>query len=140
MNKKILLLVAALIVAAVPAVAGDKKEGAKHGGAKAESATAESVKAEDAKAEDAKPAGEFKATGWVVDAQCGKANANAKGADCVRTCNKNGSPLVLSVGDKIYKLSNQDLAKENIGHPVKVTGTLNGDTVEVASIAKAGKA
>jgi hypothetical protein len=85
-------------------------------------------------------AGEFKATGWIVDAQCGKSNANAKGAECVKSCNKNGSPLVLSVGDKIYKIDDQKLAKENIGFAVQVTGTLEGDTVKVASISKAGKA
>lgn len=110
--KKVLLLLAALIVAAAPATAGEKK------------------------ADD----GAFKATGWVVDAQCGKSNANAEGAECIRTCNDKGSPLVLSVGDKIYKLSDQKMAKENIGFAVQVTGTLKGDTVEVASISKAGKA
>ena len=83
---------------------------------------------------------EFKATGWVVDAKCGQANANAEGADCVRSCNKNGSPLVLAVGDKVYKLSNQKLAQESIGSPVEVTGTLNGDTIEVRSISKPEKA
>ena len=110
--KKALLLLAALIVAAALVAAGDKKS---EGSA-------------------------FKATGWVVDAQCGKSNANAKGAECIRSCNKNGSPLVLSVGDKIYKINDQKLAKENIGFAVEVTGTLKGDTVEVASISKAGKA
>ena len=108
--KKALLLVAALALAAMPAMAGETK------------------------------AGEFKATGWVVDAQCGKSNANAKGAECIKSCNKNGSPLVLSVGDKIYKISDQKLAQEHIGFPVEVKGTLKGDTVEVASMSKAGKA
>jgi hypothetical protein len=108
--RKALLFLAALIVAATPVLAGEAKDG------------------------------EFKATGWIVDAQCGKSNANAKGAECVRSCNKNGSPLVLSVGDKIYKINDQKLAKENIGFAVEVKGTLKGDTVEVASISKAGKA
>jgi hypothetical protein len=108
--KKALLFLAAVVLAAMPAMAGEK-------------------------ATD-----EFKATGWIVDAQCGKSNANAKGAECIKSCNKNGSPLVLSVGDKIYKISDQKLAKENIGFAVEVKGTLKGDTVEVASISKAGKA
>lgn len=108
--KKALLFLAALVVAAMPATAGEK------------------------------PAGEFKATGWIVDAQCGKSNANAKGAECIKSCNKNGSPLVLSVGDKIYKLADQQTAKEHIGYAVEVKGTLKGDTVEAASISKAGKA
>ena len=78
-------------------------------------------------------------TGWIVDEKCGKGNANAASKDCVIACNKGGSPLVLAAGDKIYKLSDQKLALEHVGHAVVVTGTVGEDgTIQVGSIEKAG--
>lgn len=77
--------------------------------------------------------------GWIVDAKCGAKNANAEGKDCILACNKGGSPLVLAVGDKTYKLSDQKLAKDNVGYEVVVTGKLEKDEFKVASIAKADK-
>lgn len=77
-------------------------------------------------------------TGWIVDQSCGKANANAAGKDCVLSCNKSGSPLVLSAGDKLYPLSDQKTALANVGHEVVVTGQLDAKGVlKVASIEKA---
>ncbi len=78
-------------------------------------------------------------TGWIVDAQCGLKNANAEGKDCILMCHKNGSPLVLASGGKLYELSDQALARQNVGHEVVVKGTLDGDAVKVAAIAKPEK-
>jgi len=77
-------------------------------------------------------------TGWIVDQSCGKANANPAGKDCILSCNKGGSPLVLSTGDKLYPLSDQKAALANVGYPVVVTGQVDGKGVlKVASIEKA---
>ena len=54
-------------------------------------------------------------------------------ADCARYCVKNlGGVFVLQVGDKVYKLDNQDLANQNAGLKVKVTGVLDTSTNMIA--------
>jgi|HubBroStandDraft_1064217.scaffolds.fasta_scaffold21011_1 hypothetical protein len=54
-------------------------------------------------------------------------------ADCARYCVKNlGGVFVLQVGDKVYKLDNQDLANQNAGKKVKVTGVLDTATNTIA--------
>jgi Protein of unknown function (DUF5818) len=54
-------------------------------------------------------------------------------ADCARYCVANlGGVFVLQVGDKVYKLDNQDLAKQDAGMKVKVTGVLNTATNTIA--------
>jgi hypothetical protein len=54
-------------------------------------------------------------------------------ADCARYCVKNlGGVFVLQVGDKVYKLDNQDLANQNAGKKVKVTGVLDAATNTIA--------
>ena len=79
-------------------------------------------------------------TGWIVDKSCGKANANASGKDCVLSCNRSGSPLVLSSGEKLYPLSDQKTALSHVGHEVVVKGTEDGKGgIKVASIEKAAR-
>lgn len=88
----------------------------------------------------ADPGGSVALTGWIVDKSCGKANANASGKDCVLSCNRSGSPLVLASGEKLYPLSDQKTALEHVGHEVVVTGTVDAKgSIRVASIVKAGK-
>jgi hypothetical protein len=54
-------------------------------------------------------------------------------ADCARYCVANlGGVFVLHVGDKVYKLDNQDLANKNAGTKVKVTGVLDTATNTIA--------
>jgi hypothetical protein len=58
-------------------------------------------------------------------------------ADCARYCVANlGGVFVLQVGDKVYKLDNQDLANQDAGMKVKVTGVLNtaANTIAVHSM------
>ena len=86
------------------------------------------------------PGKEISLTGWIVDQSCGKANANAGGKDCVLSCNKSGSPLVLAAGEKLYPLSDQKTALSHVGHEVVVTGTVDQKGgIKVASIVKAPK-
>jgi hypothetical protein len=79
-------------------------------------------------------------TGWITNERCGAKGANAESKACLEKCAKNGEKLVFyNTGDKkLYKLDNQDLAKQNIGHEVKVTGEAEGKNIKVASIEPAG--
>ena len=79
-------------------------------------------------------------TGWVTDEHCGAKGASADHKACAEKCLKNGGKLVFyNTNDKkIYALDNQDLAKQHIGHEVKVTGEAEGKSIKVASIAPAG--
>lgn len=85
---------------------------------------------------------EVKLSGWITDEWCGakNANASAESADCAKGCAKKGAALVLFSEGKIYKLSDQDAALKNVGHPVIVMGTMDGDdAVTVTKIEKAEK-
>ena len=54
-------------------------------------------------------------------------------ADCARYCVKQmGGVFVLQVGEKVYKLDHQDLANQNAGLKVKVTGVLDPATNTIA--------
>jgi hypothetical protein len=77
-------------------------------------------------------------TGWITDESCGAKNANAEGKGCTLSCYKNGAALVLYVkaDDKLYHLDKQDLAAENVGHQVQVTGVLEEGKIKVAEIKK----
>jgi hypothetical protein len=66
-------------------------------------------------------------TGWVTDEWCGKKNANAEGKDCALKCAKDGAKLVLFSDEKMYKLADQEQAKQHVGYEVVVTGTLSDD-------------
>jgi hypothetical protein len=81
-------------------------------------------------------------TGRVSDAMCG-ANHMMEGsaADCTRACVRKGSKYALVVGEKVYTLDTSDkaaldkldqLANKN----AKITGTANGDTIVVKSVAE----
>jgi Protein of unknown function (DUF5818) len=76
-------------------------------------------------------------SGWITDAMCGAKGANAGHAGCAMKCVKeHGGKFALydTENKKIYILDPQDKAAENLGHPVTVTGTLEGDTLHVKSI------
>jgi hypothetical protein len=60
-------------------------------------------------------------------------------AECTRTCVAQGSKFALVVGDKIYVLDTTDKTalatlNQQAGKNATVTGTLNGDTIEVSSV------
>lgn len=75
--------------------------------------------------------------GSVSDKMCGAKHMmpGKSDKDCTLECVKGGSQFVL-VGpkDKIYDLSDQAKPKTFAGQKVKVTGTLNGSTIDVVSI------
>ena len=79
------------------------------------------------------PAADF--LGYVIDASCAAKPAMKGNEACARKCLKGGAAAVLlGEGDKVYKLDDQAKAVEHAGHKVKVTGTLNGDTIKVENI------
>jgi hypothetical protein len=83
-------------------------------------------------------------TGQVSDAMCGaKHMMSGPEADCTRACVGKGSKFALVVGNKVYTLESSDKAAlasldKLAGAKAKVTGTLDGDTIQVASVS-AGK-
>jgi hypothetical protein len=79
-------------------------------------------------------------TGEVGDAMCGRKHMEGAPADCTRTCVSHGSKFALVVGEKIYILDTTDKAAlatldQQAGKNATVTGVLNGDTIEVSSVA-----
>ena len=82
-------------------------------------------------------------TGKVSDAMCGAKHMMAgDSAGCLKACVKQGSKYALVVGEKVYTLDSSDkatldklasLADKN----AKVSGTANGDTIAVSSVAAA---
>jgi len=80
-------------------------------------------------------------TGEVSDSMCGAKHmmAGSKG-DCARACVGKGSSYALVVADKVYTLhtANQatlDQLSQLAGEQAKVTGTADGDTIEVSKVA-----
>lgn len=82
-------------------------------------------------------------TGEVSDAMCGAKHMMGSPAECTRACVAKGSKYALVSGDKVYTLDTTDktaLAELNklAGQKATVSGTVNGDTIAVKSVA-AGK-
>jgi hypothetical protein len=81
-------------------------------------------------------------TGKVSDAMCG-AHHMMEGpeADCARACVSKGSKYALVSGEKVYILAGDKAALASldklVGSDAKVTGTLDGNTIQVASVAAA---
>ena len=75
-------------------------------------------------------------TGYLTDSTCGAANANAKGKSCAADCIKKGAKVQLYANEKLYTLDKSSVAENQLGVPVKVTGTLDeaNGVIKVASI------
>ncbi|MGH9728328.1 MAG: DUF5818 domain-containing protein [Candidatus Acidiferrales bacterium] len=78
-------------------------------------------------------------TGAISDSMCGASHMMEGSAkDCTLKCVKDGSKFVLvDSSGKVFQLSDQKTPRAFAGANVKVTGTLNGDTIEVKSITAA---
>jgi hypothetical protein len=76
--------------------------------------------------------------GVVSDSMCAHNDINkastAGHAACAKKCVGMGSPAVLIVGTKIYKVSNAARLNAFAGKTVVVDGTVAGDTITVASV------
>lgn len=84
-------------------------------------------------------------TGKISDSMCGASHAKMMSAhpgakmtdrDCTEACVKAGGKYVFVTGGKVYNIANQDLAdlQTHAGHTVRLTGSLQGDTVTVSKI------
>ena len=77
-------------------------------------------------------------SGVVTDSECGaRHNKDAKlsSAECARFCVRNGATYVLVSGESKYILNgNTNEFAKVAGQRVKVTGTLNGNTIQVSSL------
>ena len=78
-------------------------------------------------------------TGAISDSMCGATHMMEGSAkDCTLKCVEGGSKFILvDTKGKIYQLSDQTKPRAFAGANVKVTGTLTGDTITVASIVAA---
>jgi len=79
-------------------------------------------------------------TGEVGDAMCGRQHMEGTPVECTRACVAKGSKYALVVGEKIYILNTTDKTAlatldQQAGKNATVTGTLDGDTIEVSSVA-----
>jgi hypothetical protein len=79
-------------------------------------------------------------TGEVGDAMCGKQHMEGSPAECTRACVSKGSKYALIVGEKVYILDTADkmalaTLDQQAGKNASVTGTLDGDTIHVSSVA-----
>jgi hypothetical protein len=78
-----------------------------------------------------------KIEGYITDAKCGaKAGADLSNAACAKKCVEAGEKLVLVTDKdrKLYAVDNQDAVKGHEGHHVRVTGTVNGDSIHVEKV------
>ena len=82
-------------------------------------------------------------SGEVSDSMCGASHMIAgKAGDCARACVSKGSSYALVVGDKVYTLRTQDKAvldelNKLEGEKANITGTADGETIAVSTVAAA---
>ena len=93
-------------------------------------------------ANPAHAAGKQTLTGEVGDAMCGKKHMEGSAAECTHTCVSHGSKYALVVGEKIYALETSDkavlaLLDKQAGKNATVTGTVNGNSIDVSTVVAA---
>ena len=82
-------------------------------------------------------------TGLVSDSMCGaKHMMPGDAVGCAHACLKQGSKYALVVGDKVYTLETSDKSATDeldklIGQKAKISGTVDGDTIQVSSVSGA---
>jgi hypothetical protein len=76
--------------------------------------------------------------GWISDSTCGAGNAGSGKAEreCADRCIKNGAaPVFVTEKDnKVYQVSDADLAKKHIDGKVLISGEIKGDKIMIAKI------
>jgi len=74
-------------------------------------------------------------TGTVSDAMCGANHGGKDAVACTKECEAAGSKLVVVADGKVYNTDQQDMLKGHEGETVKITGTVNGDTMAITHVA-----
>jgi hypothetical protein len=76
--------------------------------------------------------------GYVTDTHCGTNCQVTKNMTpdlkCIRRCIQKGSKYGLWSGDKVYLLEPQAKAMKFAAQNVKISGTISGDTIQIAEI------
>jgi len=81
-------------------------------------------------------------SGYITDAKCAM-NAKARTDEaCVKKCVAAGEKLVLydTANHKVYQLDPQSEVSDHASHHVRVSGTLDGDTIHVTAVKMIGMA
>lgn len=80
-------------------------------------------------------------TGWVTDTNCGAKGAKAGHTECCKKCVKMGAKYALynPADGKVYILDPQSKGEEFAGDHVKVSGTVEGETLKVSKMEKTGE-
>ena len=75
-------------------------------------------------------------TGWIADSKCGAKAAHDGARECTIKCIKEGAKYVFvdDADKKVYIVDAQDKVADHAGHHVKVSGTVEGDTLKLSSI------
>ena len=79
-------------------------------------------------------------TGQISDAMCGKSHEmgtkKMSDKECTLMCAKGDGSYVLVADGKVFKIANPKVKglEEHAGETVKLTGTVKGDAITVASI------
>jgi len=75
-------------------------------------------------------------TGWIADSKCGAKAAHDGARECTIKCIKEGAKYVFvnDADKKVYVVDAQDKVADHAGHHVKVSGTVEGDTLKLNSI------
>ena len=75
-------------------------------------------------------------TGWIADSKCGAKAAHDGARECTLKCVKEGAKYVFvnDADKKVYAVDAQDKVADHAGHHVKVTGSVDGDTLKLSSI------
>jgi len=78
-------------------------------------------------------------TGWLSDAKCAANGAKAAHKGCSIKCVESGQPVVFvqDSDKKVFKLEGAEKVKSLVGDKVVLEGSLDGETIKVASAAKA---
>jgi hypothetical protein len=81
-------------------------------------------------------AGDASWTGYITDSKCGAKAAHEGTAECTAKCIKEGAKYVFvnDADKKVYTIAEQDKVAAHAGHHVTVKGSVEGDTLTVASI------
>jgi len=75
-------------------------------------------------------------TGYIADSKCGAKAAHEGARECTVKCVKEGAKYVFvnDADKKVYAIADQDKVADHAGHHVTVKGSLEGDTMKVASV------
>jgi hypothetical protein len=76
-------------------------------------------------------------TGYISDSHCGAKGAKAGHDDCAAKCVKEHDAKYVFVNDadhKVYAIDAQDKVAAHAGHHVTVKGSVDGDSLKLASI------